>query len=329
MDRQRSVGIREVAAHAGVSDSTVSNVINRPEIVAAATVERVTASMAELGYVVNAAARQLRLGGGSTLGMIVTDIANPFIAEMANDCEDAAEEAEFSILLGSTDGKPEREDRYLRMFEEQRTRGLLVLPQAGVRPSLNALAARGMPIVVLGTQGDPSRFCTVIVDDVAGGVLATTHLLEQGRRDIVFIGDSEQVVLDRLQGARQAGGDAVRRVEIAHNTFDEGRRVVDGWRDGELPDAVFAANDSAAIGVLHGLLARGVGVPGRVAIVGYDDAEIARQAIVPLTSVRQPRTEVAAHGIRLVLDHVARGSAHRHAAVKLRPELVVRSTSSS
>jgi LacI family transcriptional regulator len=331
MQQQRSVGIREVAAHAGVSDSTVSNVINRPELVAPATFERVHASMAELGYVVNAVARHLRLGGGSTLGLILTNIANPFFAELAHDCEVEAENAGYTVLLSSSDGALAREDRYVRMFEEQRVRGLLIDPVADPTAAMQSLADRGMPTVMLGTEGDPSRFCSVVVDDGAGGALGMHHLLERGRRRVVFLGGGAAPVRRRWEGARgvaeRADGVSLTWLQSEAQTFDDGFRAAGQLLAGQLPDAVFASNDSLAVGVLHGLLMHGVQVPDRISVVGYDDAHIARQAIVPLTTIRQPRQVLASESIRLVLDHAKKGAQHVHAVVKPQPELVVRQSS--
>ena len=326
---QRNVGIREVAAHAGVSDSTVSNVTNRPEVVAAPTLERVHASMAELGYVVNAVARQLRLGGASTLGMIVTNIADAVFAELAHDCEVEAENAAMTILLSSSDGSTEREERYLRMFDEQRIGGLLIDPVGAPTPAMASLADRGMPVVLLGTAGDLDRFCSVVVDDVLGGSLAVEHLVAGGRRRIVFVGPASAAEL--WHGARNAAdghpGVELSWLEVAGQGFDDGVAAAGGML-GDLPDAVSAATDALAVGLLQHLVGNGVRVPEQLAIVGYGDGDAARQATVPLTTIRRPRRELAAEAIRLMHDQLSRPTAHAHESMTIAPELVVRASTS-
>lgn len=330
MDIDRGVGIREVAAHAGVSDSTVSNVINRPEIVSAKTIDRVHRAMAELGFVRNAVARHLRLGASNTLGMIVADIANPFFAELAHECDRTAERDRFTMLLSSSDGSPAREERTVRMFEEQRIRGLLIAPVADETESMRSLAGRGMPLVLLGVRGDTERVCSVVVDERAGGQLAARRLIEAGRRDLVFVGSDRAPVRQRWEGASSVAaqaGSSIEWVTTPDQGFDDGVSAARALLGREtLPDGIFAANDSVALGILNTLLGAGVAVPDRVAVVGYDDADVAHQAMVPLTTVRQPRLELAGHAIELVLDNVAEPARHAHRVVELMPTLVPRAS---
>src|SRR5699024_6651178 len=143
-----AVGIREVAQHAGVSIGTVSNVLNRPQVVSAKTLERVTASMQELGFVRNNLARQLKMGSGTTVGLVVLSLANPFFADLAEACEVVAEERGYTVVLGSSDQQPERQARYLDLFEEQRVAGMLIAPVAGMTEQMRHLRRRGMPHVL-------------------------------------------------------------------------------------------------------------------------------------------------------------------------------------
>lgn len=179
-----TVSIRDVARRADVSVGTVSNVLNHPEKVSAASLERVLATIEELGFVRNDAARRLRLGRSTTIGLIVLDMRNPFFTDVARAAEDEAAAHGLSLLLGSSDEDPGRESTYLDLFEQQRVRGLLISPVGDVEPRLERLRARGIPSVLVDRAATGDAFGSVAVDDVAGGRLAVEHLLAIGRRRI-------------------------------------------------------------------------------------------------------------------------------------------------
>ena len=171
---------------AGVSLGTVSNVLNRPDLVAEATREKVQAVIEELGFVRNASARQLRAGRSLTIGLVVLDVSNPFYTDVARGVEDEASANGFYVILCNSDGSPARESRYLRLLEEQRVAGALVTPLKRRTPALDTLQKRGIATVALDRIGRGDH-CSVAVDDVHGGRLAAEHLLELGRDDLVFI----------------------------------------------------------------------------------------------------------------------------------------------
>ncbi|MDQ2660682.1 MAG: LacI family transcriptional regulator [Actinomycetota bacterium] len=329
----RSVGIREVAEAARVSVGTVSNVLNKPDQVSPATLARVQAVIDELGFVRNDLARQLKMGAGTTLGMIVLNVANPFFADLAHACEAAAESAGQTVVLGSSDQLEAREDRYLDLFEEQRVRGMLVAPLDGITRRMRRLRSRGMPLVLFDIHSD-REFCSVTLDGRAGGELVARHLIESGRRHIAFLGGPLHQVEDRWLGAQRvcAEHDGVRltHVDTLDQTIADGRAagaVIEAMPASERPDAVFAANDLLALGLLQALvLSEEIRVPHDVAIVGYDDIDYAESAVVPLSTVRQATDQLAEHAVRLVLDE-AHNTDHVHEQLKLAPELIVRESS--
>lgn len=332
----RTVGIREVAAHAGVSVGTVSNVLNKPDIVSAGTLERVLQVMDELGFVRNDLARQLKMGGGTTLGMIVLNVANPFFGDLAHACEAAAEELGHTLILGSSDQLVGREDRYIDLFEQQRVRGMLIAPMAGPTSRIDRLALRGMPVVLFDVNASLGDYCSVALDGSAGGYLAAMHLIETGRRRIAFVGGPRQQIEDRWRGVQRAvdemGGVSLEYVDTADQTILEGRRIgeqISARPVSDRPDAVFGANDLLALGVMQALvLAPRIDVPRDIAIVGYDDIDYAASAIVPLTSVRQPIEVLAHEAVRLVLAAAAeQDDGHEHEHLLLSPTLIVRDSS--
>lgn len=329
----RRVGIREVADAAGVSIGTVSHVLNKPHLVSESTRSRVQGAMLQMGFVRNDLARQLKMGGGTTLGMIVLNVANPFFAHLAHACEAAGEEVGHTVVFGSSDQLPEREDRYLDLFEQQRVRGVIIAPLLGTTDAMHRLRERGMPVVLFDIHAE-SDFCSITMDGRVGGELAVQHLIDLGRSHIAFVGGPLHQVEDRWLGAQGVCA-RHRGVHLTHiDTPDQ--TIADGRAAGEAlaampaedrPDAVFAANDLLALGLLQALIAtRDLRVPEDIAIVGYDDIDYAQSAIVPLTTVRQPVDQLAENAVRLVLDE-ADNPSHVHEHCSLRPELVVRASS--
>ena len=284
-----AVSVRDVAAAASVSVGTVSNVLNRPEKVAPDTVARVMAAIDELGFVRNDAARQLRAGRSRSIGLVVLDVRNPFFTDVARGAEDRAAEDNMTILLGNSDENGDRERAYLDLFEEQRVHGVLISPLGDDETRLQRLRGRDTPVVLVDRVSEDRNLSSVSVDDVVGGELAVRHLIETGRRRIAFVGGPMGIrqVADRLAGARravEAEPDATLEViETESLTVLEGRAAGEAIREraaGERPDAVFAANDLLAMGVLQALNMLGsVRVPDDVALIGYDDIDFASTAV--------------------------------------------------
>src|ERR1043165_2654454 len=178
--------IKDVAVRAGVSIGTVSNVLNRPDKVAEATRDQVLAAIAELGFVRNSSAAQLRAGTSRSLGLIVLDMANPFFHDVAKGVEDIATELGYAVVLCNSDEQATREDRYLQVLEEQRVRGVLITPVEISSDRLDALRRRGTPTVLVDRHDPRVNCCSVAVDDVAGGELAGAHLVAEGHRRIAY-----------------------------------------------------------------------------------------------------------------------------------------------
>jgi LacI family transcriptional regulator len=329
-----STSVKDVAALAGVSVGTVSNVLNRPERVGRDTRLRVEAAISELGFVRNEAARHLRAGGSRMIGFLVLDAANPFFTDVARGVEESTRAAGLAVFLCNSDNSEQREREYLDLLLEQRVRGVLVTPVDPDAERLAALPRLGLPVVLVDRKGGDD-WCSVSVDDEVGGHLAVTHLVESGHRQIAFVGgpDSLGQVADRLAGARRAiqeGGlpeDALTVVTTSALTVAEGRRAgqrLVGLPAGRRPTAAFCANDLVALGLLQEMTRQEVQVPAELAIIGYDDIEFAAAAAVPLTSVRQPRHLIGRTAAELLAEEVEAGPEHQHRQLQYLPELVVR-----
>lgn len=337
MSKKRAiVTMKDVASHAGVSVTTVSNVLNSTNRLSEATRKRVLASVEALGYVRNSAAHQLRKGRSDTIGLVIADAANPFYSAMARGAEDAALAGGGSVIAGNSGGNKEREDHYLNLFEEQRVRGLVIAPVSDTSSRIVELKSRGISSVVVGRVPSLSLCSSVTVDNVSGGYMATQHLLDTGRKEIAFVGPPEvRGVNDRLAGAELAMNAAAQaKLEIIDS---KGLSVAAGREIGyalvergleAMPDGVFCANDLLAIGVLHALIVTGhMRVPQDVAIIGYDDIDFAASAIVSLSSIRQPAELIGRTAIELLEQEQGGGELPRH--ITFPPELIVRNSTGS
>ncbi|MGH3349895.1 MAG: LacI family DNA-binding transcriptional regulator, partial [Nocardioides sp.] len=332
----RSASVKDVAANAGVSLGTVSNVLNRPDRVSPATRERVERAMADLGFVRNESARSLRTGSTQSLAYVMLDAGNPFFTDVARGIELAAEAAELSLFLCNSDGRSARESAHLAHLQQQRVQGILITPVDPDDPLLDQLIERGTPVVIVDRTREGSSVCSVAVDDVLGGRLAVEHLIDAGHQRVAYVGGPESIgqVRDRREGARQAWAEAGLPPEDLITLSCEAPTVASGRAAGERlvglsarrrPTAAFCANDLLALGLLQQTISSGRSVPGDLAIVGYDDIEFAAAAAVPLTSVRQPRHDLGRRAAELLLDEVNNPS-HQHEQVVFTPELVARAS---
>ena len=329
----RRPSITDVARRAGVSVGTVSNVLNRPDNVAPATRDRVRSAIADLGFVRNASARQLRAGVIRTVGAVVLDIANPFYTEVVRGIEDRISTDDYTLLLSASDEDPAREARYLHLQEEHGVHGIIISPtQASMAPVL-AMHERGVRIVLLDVPHEPVPVSTVGVDDARGATLAIDHLLELGHRRIGLINgpDTIRPCVARRTGvhaALSAAGldphEVLTEVTVGALTMDAGAvgmsRVL-AVPPERRPTATFCVNDLMAVGALGALRRARVPVPSAMAVVGYDDIPIASLVTVPLTTVHQPTHTLGWTAADLLL-RVGDGADPQR--VVFQPELVVR-----
>jgi LacI family transcriptional regulator len=326
--------IRDVAERAGVSVGTVSNALNRPEIVAEDTLARVRSAIDEIGFVRNGVARQLRGSRSAAVGLVVLHL-DPFFTEVARGVEEAATEVEHLVVLCSSGGDLAREDRHLRLLEEQRVAGVLMTPvRKRASTTFDAVRSRGTPIVLVDRKGRRSEGCSVAVDDVEGGHLAARHLIALGHRRIGLINGPRAFTqcVDRRTGfvrALEGSGltlDTKHEIEMDSMTMAAGATAANRLlQQSKAPTAFFCTNDLLALGAQRASLESGRRIPDEVAIVGYDDVPFARMAFVPLTSIRQPAHDLGYRAAQLLLEELS-GEPHRHEQVTFTPELVVRAS---
>ncbi|WP_214413703.1 LacI family DNA-binding transcriptional regulator [Sphaerisporangium fuscum] len=329
-----TVSIKEVAAQAGVSPGTVSNVLNRPHKVAAETRSRVEQVIRELGFVRHGSASTLRAGHSRTIGLSVIDIGNPFFTDVAAGVEDMASELGYAVILGNSSGDRVKEERNLHVFAEQRVRGLLITPSGEDPRRLDVIRDRGISVVLVDHPAHRPDQCSVAVNDNTGGRLAAGHLIDGGATRLAYVTGplTMRQCAERMSGAEQAlaaaGLDpatALSVIEMPAMNARAGQRAAEKLAGGgRLPDAVFCANDLLALGLLRGLLQAGVRVPDDVALIGYDDIDFAAASTVSLSSIRQPTYRLGRIATELLLDECDNPESHAHQQIMFQPELVAR-----
>ena len=333
--RQKQPGVKDVARLAEVSLGTVSHVLNHPERVTAETRKKVLAAIKELRFTRNSAASQLRAGRRTAIGLIVPDIANPFFSEVARGVEDEADAQGYTVLLCNAAESEDRQRRHLQFLLEERVTGVLITPvnNKHTREATEPFLAAGQSVVLIDQIPRYQQSCLVAVDDVLGGDLAGTHLLDQGATSVVFVGGRSWIrqSTDRLAGLRDA---VARHQSNATITVIEveGMGSSCGYRAGEeilaiRPEAVFCANDLLALGVMRQLLENKVRIPNDVLLMGYDDIDFAASAAVPLSSVRQPAYQLGKTSAFLLFAEADDLTGeHAHQQILFKPELVTRAS---
>jgi LacI family transcriptional regulator len=325
-----SVSLRDVAKSAKVSVGTVSNVLNRPEIVAEKTLLRVRETIKELGFVPNGFARQLRFGNSRTIGLIVPDVANPFFTEVARGVEDGANKREYAVFLCNSDESVVKEERYINVLIEQQVRGVLFAPSDIKSNRMDEMKSRGISVTLLDREQKGNDHCSVSVDDVYGGHIAIEYLGELGHQNIAWVAGPESIpqVADRGVGvakAAKAGGLNIETIRVQLQNSAQGEEAAKLILQlPKMPTAVFCANDLLALGLMRGLMAAKVKVPDQVSILGYDDINFASSAAVPLSSISQPAYQMGVTAADLLLSECEDGESHQHQQIRFQPKLVER-----
>lgn len=332
--RPTRVTIRDVAARAGVSPATVSNALNRRPGVGQDTRRRVLDAVEATGFVRNSAAHRLRGGRSDAIAVIVLDVSNPFFAEVLHGIEAVVRDAGYVLIVCSTSESVAMERHYIRVLDQHGVDGLLITPTETDLESIATLANAGIPTVVVDRAAASSKLCSVSVDDLAGGQLAATHLLERGHRSIAFFNSVTLIpqYSDRYLGALRAirangqdEAEALIEFRLAMSV-DSATAAIDRLLSSSpRPTAIICANDVLAFGALQGLNRAGVAVPEEISVVGYDDVVFA--SMMKLTTIRQPKYELGASAARLLLDEL-QNPAHEHQGLRFEPELVTRATTS-
>ncbi len=332
----KTVTIRDVARRAGVSVATASRVLNGYEVVNDETRRRVLEVMDELKFTPSHAARRLSLGRTLTISVVITFLTRPQAAERLRGVDAVLSDSEFDLVIYNVE-TVEKRDQYLRTLPvAQRTDGLLIISLPPTLEEITQLAAAAVPVVVVDAHSPGlTAVPRVVGDDVAGGELATRHLLELGHRRIAFVGDPFEnpfgftSARDRYLGYERALTDMgvpVREELVAlgaHGRYEARELALRLLSARDRPTAIFASSDTQALGVIAAARDLGLEVPGDVSIVGYDDVEAADY--VGLTTIRQQLVESGRIGAEMLLREIEKRS-ETPPVTDLAPSVVIRAT---
>ncbi|QZY96914.1 ribose operon transcriptional repressor RbsR [Pantoea dispersa] len=324
--------MKDVARLAGVSTSTVSHVINNNRFVSEQVRDRVEQAIRELNYAPSALARSLKIKQTRTIGMLLTASSNPFYSEVVRGVENSCYERGYSLILCNTEGDEERMNRSLETLMQKRVDGLLMMCTETHLPSAEILNRYpSVPMVMMDWAPFEGRGDIIQDNALLGGELATQYLIDRGYTRIACIAGPldktpARLRLDGFHQAMAASGLAVPPGYVVDGDFEfqggfnamNQLLVLD-----PPPQAVFTSNDAMAVGVYHALYQAGLRVPQDMAVMGYDNIELARYLTPPLSTIHQPKDELGELAIDTLIHRMSDPDASQQTLV-LTPELVER-----
>lgn len=334
---KKRITLKDVALDANVSRATASLVLRNSPLVAEETRKRVQASMKRLGYVYHRAAASMRSQRSATVGLIVTDITNPFFAELTVGIEGYLEQENYAVLMSNTSEQLSKQNRILDTMQEYQVDGVLLCPvNETSHTTIAALKEAHFPVVLVVRYLYDVDVDYVGVDNVLGARLAVNHLIEQGHKRIAFVGgaDSSSARRDRFEGYRQAL--TANELEVDNSlvltspvTREGGyQTVITLLNQPSPPTAVLCYNDIVAFGVMNGLKASGVQIGIEFGVVGFDDLAEAALSDPPLTTVAMSSQKIGEEAARLLLDCIEHPDKPTRRIV-LQPDLVVRDSTTA
>ena len=325
------VTAKDVARRAGVSTATVSHVINETRYVSEELRARVLQAMQDLNYRPNVIARSLRCKRTKNIALIVPDVAYPLLAEVAKGVEDTSYELGYSAILCESNGDPHRESACIKLLLAKQVDGIVFVTAGEDSNRIQTLIEQGIPVVVCGSESPGVAVDTVIADDIGSGRRATDHLLQMGHRSIGCIAGPAGLYIseERMNGYRQAieaHGSPWEKDLIIHGDFHcQGGydAMMELLAREEPPTAVFACNDLMAMGAICAASKRRLRIPQDVAIIGCDDIALAAFTNPSLTTVAQPKQEMGAVAVKMLVSRIENSGRHPTRCV-LPTELVIR-----
>jgi DNA-binding LacI/PurR family transcriptional regulator len=324
------IDIHAVARQANVSIATVSRTINYIPTVNPKLARRVWDAIRDLNYFPNTQARALVSGRSSLLGLIVSEITNPFFPELIQGFEDVAVENGYEILISSTNYDPERMKRSIRRMVERNAEGVAIMTFGVEQPLLDELTDRNIPLVFVDVAPEGTGISVLRVDYSQGIRQGVQHLAALGHREIAFVTGplrlhSAQSRLTAFRNALQECG-----IPVEQGLIIDGDHTMEGGMGAaerllaqkSLPTAIMCSNDMLAIGVLHKLCRSGLRVPNDVSLIGFDDVHMAEMMIPPLTSIQMSRVDLARAAVSALRSQIKDSSPQREYVINTR--LVVR-----
>jgi LacI family transcriptional regulator len=326
--------IHDVARQAGVSVGTVSRFLSGNGYVGKDSKTRIQSAIEELNYSPSSVARSLKIKRTRLMGVVVSDLMNPFVPEVARGIQDRADEAEYCAVIYSTDNIGHREVKALNTLKDRQVDGFIVMApdSAEGNKTLLKLHSEGVPIVLIGRNIVPAVIDRVTTDTFLGAILAVRHLAEQGHKRIAYFGgDSARFIAagrrqGYLSGLTQAGLRQDSALIIETDLTREGgvQAMRELLKFPNRPTALFAVNDTVALGAIQEAHRQGLVVPGDLSVVGFDDIALAAYGQPALTTIAQPKLAMGRLAVELLLARIEQRNQGGPQEVRLPCELVVR-----
>jgi LacI family transcriptional regulator len=326
--------IRDVAREAGVSIASVSRVLTGTRQVSNETKTAVLAAAETLGYRANFLASALRRQATRTLGMVIPRIANPYFIALVQTIEESAQAQGYEVFLCDSADDADTEKRRVRALLSRQVEGIIIIPcdEKGSAETVRE-ALREVPVVSLDRSIRGIAMDQVCVDNRAGIIAIIDHLAGKARRRLCFVGARQTVstARERLEAyrnyVRELDPPSADRIWLGEFTVEWGEQAADRiLADSSPPDAVVCGNDLIAAGVIRTLRARGLDVPGDIAVTGFDDIELCRFIEPAITTVHQPLRDIGTEGARKLFARIE-GISEPASRVRIIPRLVVRASS--
>jgi LacI family transcriptional regulator len=330
--------IKDIARMANVSHTTVSRALNNKSRIKNETKEKILAIARELNYQPNFIARSLVIKKTKTLGLVITNIANPFYTELAQGIETTVRGLGYNIIFCSTHSDLLAEKHYIDMLRSKGVDGIIFTSAHMGDPNIIGLAEEGFPIILVNRRTyHPmvrEKVDYVGVDNILGGFLAVEHLIKLGHNRIGIIGGSSEssVGFERLEGGKKAL--ATYGLEMKGDYFLEGDFLKgSGYQGGmrflkmsEPPTGIFAANDYMALGTYQAIVEEGIKVPEEIALIGFNDIEFTSMKGIELTTIGQKKYEMGTLAVKTLVERIEGGKGGPPKEIILEPELIVRKT---
>lgn len=324
--------LKEVAMLAGVSTATVSNALNGKKFVSKEIREKIDKAIQELNYQPNILAKSLRVKESKIIGVLISDIANPFFSNVVRGIEEVLYQRNYSVLLCNTDSSVEKERKYINTLIGQRVDGLIVSSAGNTGDYFRSLNKAGIPIVFLNRCPEFMNNDVIMTNNIQGSYSATEHLIRHGYSKIAIIKGPSTISTgkDRYVGYSRALEDYgmtefAELVKEGEFTVESGYAKMKELMEQEMkPDAVFVSNNLMTLGAYKFLKESHIEIPGQVALLGYDDTEWSDIVDPPITTVRQPAYDLGANAAKLLLNRIKKDDQVKREITYIETALIIR-----
>ncbi|XBH20917.1 LacI family DNA-binding transcriptional regulator [Jonesiaceae bacterium BS-20] len=333
--RKEQASIADVARLAEVSLGTVSNALNRPQIVSAKTLVRVQKAIEDLGYSRNSNASALARGHSQTVGLVLISLDNSMFIDIARGAQRTARKAGMYLQLAAADDDPELLDAHMNVLNEERAAGLMIAPLHDHELSIERSRRAGCPVVEINYNAPDRESCRVLIDNEQAGYVAAKHLISLGRLHLCLVLSRQdyQPIIDRRTGVRRAVAESSGNVTLTELWTDGldpefgvlAAQELCGRPASLRPDAVLAVTDMLAMAIINELSLQGLSVPEDIAVMGCDHNSSAWGGFIALSSVTMNGVDLGEKAISLLLAELQEDpSEHVHQTIMLEPEIVPR-----